>query len=297
MTYVSPGSTSNCSSSRALRYLPRIFVSASIRGSSRPWRKRASRRLLPISNTSPDCSGVPRRSVIPGRALAPRTRRAQAPPSRPASSATVREDPRDRRRTPGFRSVPSVRRCSSRAARPKKTATTPKIERHRNGDDGIDEPDLVVALGEVRGAPERGERQQRRDHGPDGLRVRHGALYCLTYGRPAAAGPRERPMTPTRATSVSTYGSVERRFAEARSAGQERRALQTQGERAREAEQEAGAVRAERAPVAEDDGRQGDVAAAGRHVLVEGVPEAEREVGAAERRRGRPRGSRPRSGS
>src|SRR2546428_10224576 len=36
-------------------YLPRIFVSRSTAARSSPWRSRASRRLLPISNTEPDC--------------------------------------------------------------------------------------------------------------------------------------------------------------------------------------------------------------------------------------------------
>jgi hypothetical protein len=44
-------------------------------------------------------------------------------------------------------------------------------------------------------------------------------------------------------------------------------------EGAREAEQQAGGGRAERAPVAEDHRRQRDEAAAGGHVLVEGVHE------------------------
>ena len=38
--------------------------------------------------------------------------------------------------------------------------------------------------------------------------------YCLTYGRPTAAGGIDRPIRPTSATSVSTYGSVEIRFSE-----------------------------------------------------------------------------------
>src|SRR5688572_29608800 len=37
-------------------YLPRIFVARSTVARSRPWRSRASRRLLPISNTGPDCT-------------------------------------------------------------------------------------------------------------------------------------------------------------------------------------------------------------------------------------------------
>src|ERR687887_1065558 len=55
------------------------------------------------------------------------------------------------------------------------------------------------------------------------------------------------------------------------------------GERRREAEEERGAEGAEGAPLAEDERGEGDVAAAGGHVLVEGVDEADREVGAAER--------------
>src|SRR5262245_64111515 len=58
---------------------------------------------------------------------------------------------------------------------------------------------------------------------------------------------------------------------------EERRALEPEGERAREAEEEARAEGAERPPVPEDDGRQGDVAPARGHVLVEGVAEPEGE--------------------
>src|SRR5581483_5251440 len=51
LTYVCAGSSSNCSSSSARRYLPRIFVASSASATSMPRRTRASRRLLPISNT------------------------------------------------------------------------------------------------------------------------------------------------------------------------------------------------------------------------------------------------------
>ena len=50
-TYGSAGSASNCSSSIARRYFPRIFVASSTCAIVIPWRVRASRRLFPISNT------------------------------------------------------------------------------------------------------------------------------------------------------------------------------------------------------------------------------------------------------
>src|SRR5439155_14106505 len=55
-------------------------------------------------------------------------------------------------------------------------------------------------------------------------------------------------------------------------------------ERAREAEQQRGAERAERAPLAEDQGGERDEATALGHVLVERVDESDREVRASERR-------------
>src|SRR5262245_56510625 len=48
--YAWPGSTSKLSVSRARRYLPRTFVSRSASLISMPLRRRASRRLEPISN-------------------------------------------------------------------------------------------------------------------------------------------------------------------------------------------------------------------------------------------------------
>src|SRR5207302_2857806 len=60
LTYVCAGSTSNCSSSSARRYLARILVDCSISGKSRAWRRRASRRLFPISNTAAaHCTAIP----------------------------------------------------------------------------------------------------------------------------------------------------------------------------------------------------------------------------------------------
>src|SRR6185436_2444046 len=60
--------------------------------------------------------------------------------------------------------------------------------------------------------------------------------------------------------------------------GDVRLPLQRDRDRAREAEEEAGREGAERVPLAEDDRGEGDVAAAGAHVLVEGAGEADREV-------------------
>ena len=56
-------------------------------------------------------------------------------------------------------------------------------------------------------------------NGRDGYEPRHQSMptlsltdslprYCLTYGRPSAAGGTVRPMTPATATSVSRYGSA-----------------------------------------------------------------------------------------
>src|SRR4051794_27922073 len=56
------------------------------------------------------------------------------------------------------------------------------------------------------------------------------------------------------------------------------------GERAREAEEERRHVRREWPPLAEDECSEADEPGAGRHVLVERVHEAEREVRAAHRR-------------
>src|SRR5581483_6415844 len=66
LTYVCAGSSSNCSSSSARRYLPRIFVASSAWAKSILRRTRASRRLLPISNTRGKRSRVPA-----GRLLGP----------------------------------------------------------------------------------------------------------------------------------------------------------------------------------------------------------------------------------
>ena len=63
LMYESPGSRSNRSSSSACRYLPRIFVPLSISGKSRLLRRRASRRLEPISNTSSSVDRLGRKSV------------------------------------------------------------------------------------------------------------------------------------------------------------------------------------------------------------------------------------------
>ena len=55
-TYVGAGRMSKCSSSSARRYFGRIFVRSSSSGKSRFWRRRASRRLEPMSNTRGMCS-------------------------------------------------------------------------------------------------------------------------------------------------------------------------------------------------------------------------------------------------
>src|SRR5919201_915166 len=57
---------------------------------------------------------------------------------------------------------------------------------------------------------------------------------------------------------------------------------QALGERGREAEEERGPKGAEGSPLAEDERGQRDEPAPGGHVLVEGVDEADREVGAAQ---------------
>ncbi len=48
----------------------------------------------------------------------------------------------------------------------------------------------------------------RRSRAARTARLRGWRRYCLTYGRPAAAGPIERPTTPATAISVSRYGSA-----------------------------------------------------------------------------------------
>ena len=50
--YASPGMDVKSSSSSARMYFARIFVASSISGYPSPCRSRASRRLLPISNTA-----------------------------------------------------------------------------------------------------------------------------------------------------------------------------------------------------------------------------------------------------
>src|SRR2546423_4036738 len=61
------------------------------------------------------------------------------------------------------------------------------------------------------------------------------------------------------------------------------RRRQPVGERARESEQQRRAPRRERAPLAEDERGEADEAGARGHLLVEGVHEADREIGAAHR--------------
>src|ERR671918_995839 len=81
----------------------------------------------------------------------------------------------------------------------------PEDERERHGHQRVLQADLVEVIGGHRRGAEDAEREQSSEKGPDCLRVRHGVGgYCLTYGRPAAAGPRERPITPTSAISVRT---------------------------------------------------------------------------------------------
>src|SRR3954470_2287563 len=58
---------------------------------------------------------------------------------------------------------------------------------------------------------ENSQRGEGRDEGPERGSV---PAHCLTYGRPTAAGPRERPTTPTSAISVRMYGRVWRRLDE-----------------------------------------------------------------------------------
>ena len=97
------------------------------------------------------------------------------------------------------------------------------------------------------------------------------ARYCLTYGRPTAAGGIERPITPATAISVRTYGKVEIRFAEmsasrwsgiASAKPKPKRSVATNAQPG--------------PPLAEDDRRERDEAAAARHVLGERADEADR---------------------
>src|SRR5919106_2342799 len=88
---------------------------------------------------------------------------------------------------------------------PEENRGEPEGERERHGHDRVLQADLVEVVGGHRRGAEDAEREQGSEKGPDCLRVRHGVGgYCLTYGRPAAAGPRERPITPTSAISVRT---------------------------------------------------------------------------------------------
>jgi hypothetical protein len=75
-------------------------------------------------------------------------------------------------------------------------------ERQRYRGKCLAEPDLAHQPRRGGRADEDAQREQSRDEGPGSLRVPH--LYCLTYGRPTAAGGIERPMTPTSAMSVRT---------------------------------------------------------------------------------------------
>ena len=115
-------------------------------------------------------------------------------------------------------------------------------------------------------------REQADDDGPGRSCV---APHYFLYGRPSAAGGIERPITPATAISVSTYGSAWKSTA-AESEYSGRRcasALEKPNRRRRRS--------AARPPVAEDHRGERDEPAPGRHVLVEGVDEADREERAA----------------
>ena len=176
---------------------------------------------------------------------------------------------------------PRSPRCSRRGAAPRRQVPTRKRERRARREHGA----RVAARG--RGRPGSAGVRRPPSIGPEGARVRHqavpaGVIAPSRRGRRWPAGrPPGRRSRPGGAT-VRTYGIAWMSCTGTTPTSGQRRALEADLDRVGEGEEEAGAERRHRAPLAEDQRGEGEVSLAGRHVPDEGRVVGDRQVGARE---------------
>src|ERR671918_2553114 len=132
-------------------------------------------------------------------------------------------DAHDPEHAPGDRApVPPLGRETERDPAPGASCEREGGDPEQGGDgDRERRVDELVRVAETREEDRERQRQHRGEpgeHGTDAASATpscHG--YCLTYGRPTAAGGIDRPTTPATTTSVTTYGSARKSVVQAAS--------------------------------------------------------------------------------
>ena len=123
------------------------------------------------------------------------------------------------------------------------------------------------------------------------------AHRSFTYGTPMARGATARPTKPASRPTVRTYGMAWMSWTGTTPTTRQRRALEPRLDGVGEGEEEAGQHGRHRAPLPEDQGGQGEIALARRHVPDERRVMGDRQIRARTARRGRRSRSRPGSAS
>ena len=178
-------------------------------------------RKLGLREVEARCACALHEGCCQSRTRPPKRSRDRAPCRllRPAQGAVHGE--RERSREPDVEAGPGERTASKR---PGPVASGRTLRAAANRERRVEQPrpagraDSDAGHGDVERMQERHpvepRARRRRPRGPRAPPARRAArprgrsAYCLAYGRPAAAGPIERPTTPPTAISVSRYGSA-----------------------------------------------------------------------------------------